>query len=183
MFSDWNDDSLDSNKWKSSDDVYEDQEDWQDVLGRKQDGSFWTAFESSDDDSELPNDISGEAKEVDESEAWLDTLASLQAEEVTFNMKEADRADKARQMQEWGFDAATIESTLDIAVDTSREADELEGMKAFREDSYWEEEDLMEVESHTKVDKDPDTGEPIRSQMVYVDEHTCIGTTRKTDRG
>jgi len=32
------------------------------------------------------------------------------------------------------------------------------------------------VESHAKVEKDPDTGEPIRSQMVYVDEHTCIGT-------
>ena len=97
LFSDWEDDSLDSNKWKSSNDVYEEQEDWQDVLGKKQDGSFWTAFESSDDDSELPNGVSGEEREIDESEAWLDTLASLQAEEVTFNMKEADRADKARR--------------------------------------------------------------------------------------
>jgi ferredoxin len=27
------------------------------------------------------------------------------------------------------------------------------------------------------VERDPDSNEPIRSQMVYVDEHTCIGCT------
>lgn len=180
LFSDWNDDSLDSNKWKSSDDADEEEEDWQNVMGKKQDGTFWTEFESSNDASEISNEGSSEEKDADDSEAWLDTLASLQAEEVEFNMKEADRADKARQMQEWGFDSSTIESTLDIAVDASLEtSDELEGMQAFREESYLDEADLALVESHTKVDKDPDSGDPVRTQMVYVDEHTCIGEPAK----
>ena len=180
LFSDWKDDSQDSNKWKSTDDVYADQDDWEDVMARKKDGSFWSEFEPLDEGDEAKiAEITNEAdteEEVDESEAWLDTLASLQAEEVTFNLKEAERADKARQMQEWGFDASTIQSTLEIAVDTSLEDDELEGMKTYREESYLEDEDLTLVESHVKVPKDPETGEPIRSQMVYVDEHTCIGT-------
>jgi hypothetical protein len=176
VFSDWKDDALDSNKWKSTNDVLEEQEDWQDIMSRRKDGSFWTAFESSDDDSEIAADSSTDSvPEIDESEAWLDTLASLQAEEVQFNMKEADRADKVRQMQEWGFDSATIQSTLDVAVDLSREADEVLGMQTYREESYDDWEDLTLVESHTKVEKDPDTGEPVRTQMVYVDEHTCIG--------
>ena len=37
--------------------------------------------------------------------------------------------------------------------------------------------DLQTVESHTRVEKDEDTGEPIRTQMVYVDEVSCIGGT------
>jgi len=178
LFSDWDDNSLDSNKWKSSAEESENPEDWQDVLGRKSDGSFWSSFDSSEDDSVLANEITDEDQGADESEAWLDALASLQAEEVEFNMKEADRADKVRQMQEWGFDPSTIESTLDVAMDTSLEvADELEGMQAFREESYIDEDDLTTLESHTKVEKDEDSGDPIRSQMVYVDEHTCIGCT------
>jgi len=97
-------------------------------------------------------------------------------QEVEFNLKEAERADKVRQMQEWGFDSATIQSTLGIAIDSSLEDDDIDGMKTYREESYWDDDDLSMVESHAKVEKDPDTGEPIRSQMVYVDEHTCIGT-------
>jgi hypothetical protein len=34
-------------------------------------------------------------------------LQSIGAEEVEFNMVEAERADKVRQMQEWGFDDKT----------------------------------------------------------------------------
>jgi len=181
LFSDWNDDSQDNNKWRSVDDSNAAQDDWEAVMAKKADGTFWSEFESSDDhDEEKSKEIVDIAsvEEVDESEVWLETLASLQAEEVTFNLKEAERADKARQMQEWGFDAATIASTLDIAVDTLKEDDEVEGMQSYRESSYSEEEDLTLVESHTKVEKDPDTGEPIRTQMVYVDEHTCIGCTK-----
>ncbi|CAB9520809.1 DNAJ heat shock N-terminal domain-containing protein [Seminavis robusta] len=179
LFSDWNDSSQDSNNWSSSDDAGNDaQEDWEDLLNRKNDGTFWSEFESSDD-SVVAQDVNvDEVEQVDESEAWLETLASLQAEEVEFNMKEADRADKVRQMQEWGFDSSTIESTLDVSMDSAlEETDEVDGMKLFREESYWEEEDLSLVESHTKVATDPDTGSAIRSQMVYVDEHTCIGCT------
>ena len=183
LFADWKDNSQDNNKWKSADDVYADQEDWESVMSRKKDGSFWSEFEPGDEDqgeiSEKVEDTSA-AEEVDESEAWLDTLASLQAEEVEFNLKEAERADKARQMQEWGFDASTIQSTLEIAVDTSLEDDELEGMQSYREESYIEDEDLTAVESHVKVPKDAESGEPIRSQMVYVDEHTCIGTYKSS---
>ena len=47
-------------------------------------------------------------------------------QEVEFNLKEAERADKVRQMQEWGFDSATIQSTLGIAIDTSLEDDDID---------------------------------------------------------
>eukprot|EP00957_Ditylum_brightwellii_P080213 6100776-Ditylum_brightwellii.AAC.1 len=43
---------------------------------------------------------------------------------------------------------------------------------------YLEEDiDLEAVESHSTVEIDDETGDPVRSQMVYVDEHTCIGCT------
>ena len=50
-------------------------------------------------------------------------------------------------------------------------------MQMYREESFWEEVDLQTVESHTQVVVDEETGEPVRSQMVYVEEHTCIGCT------
>jgi hypothetical protein len=178
LFSDWNDNSQDSNQWSSIEDPNQ-QEDWQDVLERKSSGSFWSEFTPSTDSTENITTDPSAVVEVDESEAWLDTLASLQAEEVEFNMKEADRADKVRQMLDWGFDTATIESTLAVSMDSTREdKDEVAGMKLYRQESYLDDEDLKEIESHTKVQKDPDTGEPVRTQMVYVDEHTCIGCTK-----
>jgi ferredoxin len=154
-------------------------------MAQKKDGTFWSSFEpSKDDDVTVDNDeVSATAaaapSDVDvEADAWLDTLALLQAEEVEFNLKEADRADKARQMEEWGFDADTIAKTLDIATDTVKEtADDVEGMQVYREESYIEQVDLQTIESHTTVELDEETGEPARSQMVYVDEHTCIGCT------
>lgn len=81
-------------------------------------------------------------------------------------------------MAEWGFDSETISNTLGIATDTSLETeDELEGMQTYREESFLEEIDQEAVESHTQVEVDEETGEPVRTQMVYVDEHTCIGCT------
>jgi hypothetical protein len=179
LFSDWKDNSQDSNQWSSIDEDNQ-EEDWQDVLERKNSGSFWSEFTPSDATEISSKGVTdNSAPEVDESEAWLDTLASLQAEEVEFNMKEADRADKVRQMLDWGFDTATIESTLAVSMDSTREdTDEVEGMKLYRQESYLDDEDLKEIESHTSVPKDPDTGEPVRTQMVYVDEHTCIGCTK-----
>lgn len=163
----------DANQWRSMDDDYAQQEqDWQDVLSRKQDGSFWSDFESTDEDT--MDDLTNQLKEskddetnmVDDADAWLNTLASISAEEVEFNMAEASLADKAREMQEWGFDAKTIENTFGIAVDDSLEKDEVEGMQVYRDTSYWDDEDWKTVESHTKVEKDDETGEPIRQQMV-----------------
>lgn len=179
LYSDsWDGSGADSNTWSSSNDPdYQDQDDWQELLARKDDGSYWSEFEPSQDSS---NDTktSSKADNIDEAaDAWLDTIASLSAQEVEFNIKEADRADKARQMEEWGFEAETIANTLDIAME--EEVEEVEGMTKYRQESYLEEDDLdlSTVESHTRVEKDPETGEPIRSQMVYVDEHTCIGCT------
>jgi hypothetical protein len=178
LFSDWKDNSQDSNQWSSTE---ENQDDWQDVLERKNSGSFWSEFTPSDSTEISSKGLTDNtsAVEVDESEAWLDTLASLQAEEVEFNMKEADRADKVRRMLDWGFDTATIESTLAVSMDSTREdTDEVEGMKLYRQQSYVDDEDLATIESHKAVPIDSDTGEPIRTQMVYVDEHTCIGCTK-----
>jgi ferredoxin len=184
MSSDWKDETNDSNKWLSSSDENGYKDDWQDILDRKADGSFWSDFEPlPDDDDTIDSDNTqlddDESISMDnDEEIWLDTLASISAEEVEFNMFEAERADKARQMEEWGFDPELIRNTFGVAVDDSLETkDEIVGMKEYRETSYLEEEDLRKVESHTKVEIEPETGEPIRQQMVYVDEHTCIGCT------
>jgi ferredoxin len=179
MSSDWNDPSVNSNTWESSDDNYEKQEDWQEMMARKNDGSFWSEFEPSPETDEEGDAIINTIDEdLDDADAWLDTLATISADEIEFNMAEAERADKVRQMQEWGFDDSTIANTFEIAVDDSLEQEGLvEGLQAFREEGYIEEQDWKTVESHTKVEKDEETGEPIRQQMVYVDEHTCIGCT------
>lgn len=185
LFAEWKDsDNLDSNKWRANDDMnLADQPDWQEALLNKQDGSFWSTFEPSneDDDSidKSPSDnTSALVEEEDASEAWLKVLAELSAEEVEFNIQEAERADKARQMQEWGFESSLIASVLGVATDASLEdSDEVQGMQAYRETSYLDEVDLQTVESHSTVEKDEETGEPLRTQMVYVDEHSCIGCT------
>jgi hypothetical protein len=101
--SDWRDETNDPNKWRSSDEALNSESsstDWQDVLDSKTDGSFWSSFEPSDEDS-----VNGESDQTelamttgndleDDAEVWLNTLASLSAEEVEYNIKEADRADK-----------------------------------------------------------------------------------------
>jgi hypothetical protein len=146
-------------------------EDWETILKRKQDGSFWSDFESSSDSSDSDSTVV-----PDDADTKLDALFAVQAEEMAFTAREAKRADTARQMQEWGFVASTIAAALNVAVEES--PDEVEGMQNYREASYLESDDLTTIESHTRVPKDPNTNEPIRSQMVYVDEHACIGCTR-----
>jgi hypothetical protein len=158
---DWNE-ANDSNLW-TSDENLEEKEDWQETMARRNDGSFWETFKPS---AESNQDTVATDVVVDEAEAWLDTLQSIGAEEVEFNMAEAERADKVRQMQEWGFDDKTITNTFGVAVDDTLEKEEVEGMMAFREDSFWDDEDWKKVESHSKVEKDPDTAEPVRQQMV-----------------
>lgn len=180
MSSDWNDPSNNANQWESSNDNYEENEDWQELMARKQDGSFWSDFEPTpEDDDSLEGLEKAEVKDVDEADAWLDQLASISGDEVSFNMAENERADKVRQMQEWGFDDSTIANTFDVAMDTSLEQDGMvEGLQEFQQEGYLDDEtDWTTVESHTMVDKDPDTGEPVRQQMVYVDEISCIGCT------
>lgn len=171
-------DAEDANVWIGSDDAILDSTAWEAALDSKKDGTFWSEFETA----ETTDDLSKLEEEpaMDADDTWLEQLAQLNSEEVEFNMKEADRADKARQMEEWGFDSVSITNTLDVATDTSLEdADQVEGMQMYRDDIY--EADLLEdeslVESHTKVDVDEETGQPVRAQMVYVDEHTCIGCT------
>jgi ferredoxin len=183
--SDWRDDGIDSNKWASASDSSSDSQDWQDVLDSKADGSFWSSFEpitEEEDDGAVSGteemSLSTGDDLEDDAEAWLNTLASISAEEVEYNIRENDRADKVRQMQEWGFDLETIKNTFGVEVNDSLETqDELAGMKEYRETSYEYDEDWKKVESHAKVEKDAETGEPFRQQMVYVDEHTCIGCT------
>jgi hypothetical protein len=40
---DWNDEANDSNLW-TSDENYEEQEAWQEMMARRNDGSFWEAL-------------------------------------------------------------------------------------------------------------------------------------------
>jgi ferredoxin len=173
-------DDSDSNVWISSEENTMDSTGWEASLESKKDGSLWSTFESSDDDQQILSDSEQKVSDEVAQDAWLDQLAQLSSEEVEFNMKEADRADKARRMEEWGFDSVSISNTLDVATDTSLEdLDQVAGMTNYRNTLYETEvlEDPELVESHTKVDIDEETGEPVRTQMVYVDEHACIGCT------
>jgi len=144
---------------------------------------------ASDDLSLLPPSDGGDDDDTDDSENWLDALAAIAREEVNFIEAEADRADRAREMQELGFTPEQIGGTLDVA--TSQELEDEDAGEEFAEFrratsgmeggfgmmTYDEDEiDKKEVESHLTVEKDED-GETIRAQMVYVDEVTCIGCT------
>ena len=181
-YSEWNNDGddLDRNTWRSEQNADQPEEDWQVILAAKKDGTYWSSMETVPSNSESTSTSTSTStllSEDDTAELWLNTLASLHAEEVTFNLKEADRAVKVRQMEEWGFDKTTIQNTLDVAVtpDDFETSDEVQGMQSYRDESYLDDVDLKTVESHTRVEMED--GEPIRTQMVYVDEHTCIGCT------
>ena len=179
--------NFDPNRWISADDekVEGIQEKWDGVLAKREDGSLWSSFQSSEE--EVPSGDEKSELDVDGGEdAWLDALASIAADEVNFMAKEADRADKVRQMQELGFSSESISATLGVATDGELEKDLTNSaLEAFKEETsktgfgmYVDDDvDLQTVESHTKVDWDDENDEPIRSQMVYVDEVTCIGCT------
>ena len=177
----------DANRWWSGEDDNNDV-DWEEMLQKRQNPDAWSSYESSQDEAlgSLVTTNSTSSTELDESEVWLNTLQSISAQEVEFNLKENERADKARQMQEWGFTSQAIQGALGVAVDDTfeRESDEAEAalIDEFRKSNFGmvtidDDVDLKTVESHAKVDIDEETGEPVRSQMVYVDEHTCIGCT------
>ncbi|GKY97232.1 hypothetical protein MPSEU_000681600 [Mayamaea pseudoterrestris] len=183
-------DSSDDGEWSKADNQWTvsnadnddaTSQDWRAQLEAKEDGSFWSTFEPTDEKS--ANDIQNEASlsnAVDDdamAETWLDTLQSIAGQETEFILTEAERADKAREMMEWNFPSDIIASTLGIAIDTALEKEEVEGMAKYRKESFVDDIDMQTVESHALVDRDPETNEPIRSQMVYVDEYTCIGCT------
>lgn len=166
-FNSWNDDDAqDPNTWISS--TWDKEEEWDTTLRQRKDDSYWSVETSSSTAGTPPIE-----DEAEDEELLLDIVASQGAAEVSFNAREAERAYKVRQMEEWGFDRDTIASALDVAVEETAE----ESVQTFWEESYDDVDDPLEVESHAKVPRDPDTNEPLRSQMVYVDEHTCIGCT------
>lgn len=190
LFSDSDDDTnYDPNRWISSDEQSSiGDASWEDALARREDGSLWSDFSSSgDDSSETITDQDESTTDTDGGEeAWLDALASIGANEVEFMSKEADRADKARQMQDMGFSSESISSTLGVATDEELETDETNVLfEAFKEETaksgfglmVEDDIDMETVESHTQVDWDDDNDEPVRAQHVYVDEVTCIGCT------
>ena len=179
---------MENNDWTTlSSGSAEQEDDWQKVLLQKQDGSFWSSFEPSADDTETNGTKGCDTSKATTNEImdddmiaemWIDQLQALASKEVEFNMQEADRADKVRQMEEYGFDREIIQNALGVAMDTTLETlDEVKGMQNYREESFWDDVDLTTVESHSRVEKDAETLEPTRLQMVYVDEHTCIGCT------
>ena len=191
LFSDPDDDDVkyDPNRWIGSDveSSFGDTS-WEESLQLREDGSLWSSFSSSDDaTSEMISDEVKSATSTDGGEeAWLDALASIAADEVAFMSKEADRADKVRQMQEMGFGVESISSTLGVATDGELETDEtnvvFEAFKAETAKTGFglmvdDDVDLQAVESHTRVEWDDESNEPVRAQHVYVDEVTCIGCT------
>jgi len=116
---------------------------------------------------------------AEEKDDMLDTLQDVVGEEYEFIEKEADRADKVRQMQEFGYSNEAIINTLDVSLEEVTVDNPL--LDAFNEEGFGvyaeDEVDKSEIESHQTVDLDEETGEPVRLQMVYVDEVACIGCT------
>ena len=183
-----NDNVYDPNRWIASDDEQSLADgSWEDTLARRDDGSLWSSFESSDDDSEIKAGVADSSADIDDGEeAWLDSLQNIAAEEINFMTKEADRADKARQMEEMGFSSDSISATLGVATDEMLESDEENPLfELFKEETAKtgfgqvvdDDIDMETVESHSQVEWDDDGDEPVRSQHVYVDEVTCIGCT------
>lgn len=186
---DINDDNIyDPNRWIGSDEekLLGDAS-WEDTLALREDGSLWSSFESSDDDSGINASAIDLSADIDGGEeAWLDSLQNIAAEEINFMTKEADRADKARQMEEMGFSSESISATLGVATNEELESDfENPLFEAFKEETaktgfglvVYDDIDKNTVESHTQVEWDDEEDEPVRSQHVYVDEVTCIGCT------
>ena len=183
----------DANKWLSSDiPPYGEQEDWEIAVNARQDGSLWSSFTADEDNNENNNNSNKNQKDEQEDndfgeEAWLDAIAKISADEIDFINIEADRADKVRQMQEMEFSAESIAATLGVEMDESKEVEmaQNELFEQFKEETsksgfgmYLDDEiDLETVESHTTIERDEETKEPVRTQMVYVDEHSCIGCT------
>jgi hypothetical protein len=161
----YNDPSQDSNTWISADDTYENINDWEEQLAKRADGSLWSSFENVDDDNNDDQEASSSSANVVEmmdsgEEAWLDTLSSIAAEEIEFINVEAERADKVRQMQEWGFEKETIEKALGVAMDDTNEIDEDNVvLEQFKQETaktgfglYLDDEvDKSTVESHVSV--------------------------------
>lgn len=179
---------FDSNSWiggAEENALYE--ASWQQAISDRADGSLWSSFESSDDSSEiLETEMQADENVDGGEEAWLDALTAISADEVNFMSKEAERADKARLMEEMGYSAESISSTLGVATDEELEIDQSNGVfEAFKEETAKtgfglqldEEVDMELVESHTTVEWDDETDGPVRTQMVYVDEVSCVGCT------
>lgn len=169
LYSDWKNSDSDSNSWVNSGD---DDVSWEEKLEKKND--MWSTFSSSE------NDTDQKITNIEDGEDMIEAMVNINAEEIDFMNAEAERADSARQMQEWGFSSETISSTLDIAVDDSNEFDEDDStLQQMQEDDFGlyigDDIDPETVESHTTVEIDEETGEPVRTQMVYVDETACIG--------
>lgn len=177
------DDGQNPNLWSSGDEDMSNEygEDWQDVLKKQQETPSWSSSYDEEETPQTPS-TSIDPDNVDE-EAWLDTLQAITAEEVTFMEKEADRADKMRQMQEYGYSSEAISATLGVATDETQFENKGDNSlldeyrQNIKDDDLYSEIDPSEVESHTTAERDEDTNELIRSQMVYVDEHSCIGCT------
>ena len=157
---DYDSSSEDANKWISTDETYEKIQDWESDVAKRKDGSLWSSFESSEDDDSSTTSSSTSTDLLDDGEAWLDALASVAADEIEFINVEAERADKVRQMQEWGFEAETIKNALDVAIDDSAEIDvENDMLEKFKEETaksgfgmYLDDEiDMETVESHVST--------------------------------
>lgn len=170
------DDVDDPNKWISSD-----------LIPDQQSIQSWNVPLSTDN-NEYSIPTTSPIVDDDDGQTWIDTISQIAADEISFMNAEVDRADKVRLMQEWGFSKDTIAATLGVATDATREMDPNNQLLTKFQDvtkktgfgmvvKDIDDIDPKSVESHTTIERDEDTGEPIRSQMVYVDEYTCIGCT------
>eukprot|EP00957_Ditylum_brightwellii_P118095 9006540-Ditylum_brightwellii.AAC.1 len=89
------------------------------MLAKRNQASSWSAFEPSEEGDEDTGDVGISTEDsndpVDDTEAWLDVLSSITADEINFMNTEADRADKVRRMQEFGLNKDAISNTLGVA--------------------------------------------------------------------
>jgi hypothetical protein len=144
----------------------------------------WSSFDSGDDESAPvpssapPSTPSSAPPSFISDEVFLASISALMgSEEISFMDADSESAGKVSALQDAGIPAPLIESMTGKSLLQSEEEELVSAVLAPASPAGLTDDELKEVESHTTVDVDPDTEEPVRAQMVYVDEVTCIGCT------
>ena len=104
-------------------------------------------------------------------EDLVNRIVQVSEDEYNFIDSEAERSGMLMGMQREGFSSEQIENTVELSVlepeNIVMEASSGEGTTII--------EDYETRESHKFVERDEETGEIVRHQNVFVDEHDCIG--------
>ena len=155
---------------------------WGDEDEEKDASSKWSEFQPSEDNDGGKNQATGiELDELDDasSDAFLETIMSLQAQEVTEIEADQVASIKALEMLEAGVPERAVEAVTGKSVTREDEEELTVGGDSDVDvlgTIYDEDDEDYSLPSSAKVPLRPN-GKPTRQRFVYVDEETCIGCT------